>query len=584
VTGSGTKHGEATVGAIAPGSGSTCSEGRIYVATGGHNLLMRKLANPGAGPFFNETFPAAGPSQSSSGSSDNQMARLANGDLLLLWQGNTTATLSDGSTPDWWNNWLVETKWDDPATKEDHSLVDVPGVLKVLTEPQHLNGRQGFRSAHLLWRFSAATCQWSGPTAVDSGELSTTFRNGLLQRGYCAQLAPGLAGFDRPELYVDPWGVNSNDKQRIYVSTFCGRCKKPPCPSNQGLPLDDDNVQLYTSLDSGATWKPGIRLNPPQPMAMTSTPPNGRLFMFQLVDDGDDPGAKIYWVDPNTDGTPGPVQGPWDVTYMPVDTKTNKNLPDPKDPSKPLRLLPGFVAETDVGVARGTKKAIALARTGNNAVLAVYPTVEEVTIGSSTISRQVAAVVWVVTKGTNDCPTVVPMKVIRAQDPKGSVIFATFIEDDRSDAKNATSMLYWLETTSQPASGTNTGMLARYMLFTNGIFPGKEELLSTSGGWQVKNADPIAWLGDYMKGGFYFHDGKLNFVAVWPQVSQTGTPPQPNNGQTQPYVRIISLQPPGSAAVPAAEEMPGAKKAPGPPPVRSGGTKKGAEPCPTPTL
>src|ERR1700752_1676754 len=79
VTGSGANNGEATVGAIAPGSGGLCSDGRIYVATGGHHLLMRKLTNPGTGPF-DDSFPAAGPSQSSAGSSDNQIARLANGD------------------------------------------------------------------------------------------------------------------------------------------------------------------------------------------------------------------------------------------------------------------------------------------------------------------------------------------------------------------------------------------------------------------------------------------------------------------------------------------------------------------------
>lgn len=247
VTGSG-NHGEASVGVIAPGSGGACSDGRIYISSEGPNLVTRSLAAPGSGPF-DAPMPPLGPSQSI-GSSDNQIARLANGDLLLLWQADTKANLSDGSTPGWWTDWAVQTQKDG---------VDITKVTNITNKD-----RNGFRSAHLLWRLSAASCQWSSPTALDSGELSTAFPSGLLHRGYCAQLAPGLAGFDRPELYVDPWGVNPNDpsKQRIYVSTFCGRCKTPPCPALQGVALDDDNVQVYTSLDSGATWKAGMRLPP----------------------------------------------------------------------------------------------------------------------------------------------------------------------------------------------------------------------------------------------------------------------------------------------------------------------------------
>jgi hypothetical protein len=188
---------------------------------------------------------------------------------------------------------LVNSKWeqDNPETAVDETQIDIPAVTDAKNKHP---GRNGFRSAHLLWYFPAANCQWStSPTAVDSGELSTILPSGLLQRGYCAQLAPGLAGFDRPELYVDPWGVNPSDpsKQRIYVSTFCGRCKHPPCAVMQGA-LDDDNVQVYTSLDSGATWKAGMRLDPPQPMAMTSTPPNGRLFMFQ-IENGDGAASSV---------------------------------------------------------------------------------------------------------------------------------------------------------------------------------------------------------------------------------------------------------------------------------------------------
>lgn len=176
-----------------------------------------------------------------------------------------------------------------------------------------------------------------------------------------------------------------------------------------------------------------------------------------------------------------------------------------------------------------------------------------------------------VTKGKNDPPLVVPMKIIRAQDPKGSVFFASFIEDDRKNAKSATSLLYWIETTSQPAASAPVGMIARYLLFTNGIFPGQETLLSDAAGWKAKNQDPLADLGDYMKGGFYYHNGTLNFVAAWPQVVLSGTPPVPNNDKIQVYARIITLADPSPSPLQVKpEDMPGAKPA-GAPGVKSGG-------------
>src|SRR6185295_10371236 len=84
-------HGEMTLGVVAPTTGP-CSDGRIIVASGNPQLLVRNLLSPGSGPF-GAPRPATGPSQSSAGWTDNQIARLANGDLLLLWLGQTTAQL-----------------------------------------------------------------------------------------------------------------------------------------------------------------------------------------------------------------------------------------------------------------------------------------------------------------------------------------------------------------------------------------------------------------------------------------------------------------------------------------------------------
>ena len=564
ITGSQQAYREMCISAVAPTPGG-CSNGQIVV-TASDGILMRAINSPASGPY-DAPFPAI-PSGGALGAWDNQLVRLANGDLLLLWQATTTAPLSlspNQVLPSWWNNWAAKTKWDDPNDNSS-ALVENPEVKKFLDD----NGaRNGFRSAHFLWRFSASECKWTSPMVMDSGKLTGTKSDGANAAAYCAQLAPKLAGFDRPELYADPWGVDPNDptktKQRVYVSTLCGRCLNAPCPVLAGQALDDDSVQVFMSPDSGATWQTGMRLDAPQPAAMTSTPPNGRLFMMNALGAGEtDAGARIYWMDPNGD-TSGAVQGPFDITYMPTNPDTNENLKDPVT-GKDLRIVPDFLPGSALGVANALAMTLSLARTGNNAVLAVYPATE--TLGSTFTplapapKRQVAVVVWVVSKGKNDPPLVVPLKIIRAQDPKGSVFFANFIEDDRKDAKSATSMLYWIETTSQPAAGAEVGIIARYVIFTNGIFPGQETLLSDPAGWKAKNQNPLADLGDYMKGGFYYHNGTLNFVAGWPQVGSAGTPPVPDNSKVQAYARIITLadpSPPPQQVKP--EDMPGVKQA-----------------------
>lgn len=526
---------------------------RIYLASEGPHLLMRTLFNPGNGPF-GVSMPGLGPTQQIKFSSDHQMARLANGDVLLMWQGSTNAPLSFVSPgqlqPAWWGDWNVMKQWDFDITGKS-PVGDNQNFIDFLND--HIGGRNGLRSANLLWRFSASTCEWSAtPLAFDAGEVSGIKRDLSKQVGYCAQLAPGLAGFDRLELYADPWGVDSTDsnKQRLYVSTLCGRCERPPCPALQNRALSDDNVQVFVSPDTGATWQPAMRINAPQPVVMTSTAPSGRFFMFNTTRDGDpEPGAKLYWLDPTAGGNSG--HGPYDITY---------EVKDPKEPSKKIRYLPDWLDGNVVGVDHsGSAAPLSLARTGENSVLAVYPAVEEGMSSAGLVKRQIAVAVWVVTNANNAPPMVVPIKIIRADADRGSVLLPTLIEDDRRDAPSATTMLYWIETTS-PISISQTEMVAKYTFFTNGIFPGSPAFLA-SPGWNASNTPPLAWLGDYMKGSFYFDGNNLNFAAAWPQVMPAGSPAKPDNQNTQAYIRIIKLQPQSLKPLPDPKGMPDARTA-----------------------
>ena len=363
--------------------------------------------------------------------------------------------------------------------------------------------------------------------------------------GYCADLYPWGGGFDRPELYVDPWEVDPNDnsKQRILVSTRCQRS-------------DDDSTQIFTSPDSGVTWEPsGIRLPASTPIGMTSTK-NGRVLFLQMS--GVMP--VLHWSDDKGKSLASP-EGGYDITFQYPEPAEGE--PDPHA-GEQKKFEVGALQSGDTGVGPPGVPTLSLARTGLNAAMAVYPAIENVTVNGKPITRQVAAVVWVLTKGKDQDPVVIPIKIIRAQAAEGSVLMATFIENDSPDQSVATSLLYWLETTSKPPNATDAvKMLARYVVFS-GIVPSQENILSDAAGWEINNRNVYAALGDYMKGGFYAHGGVLNFVPVWPQVPTT----QANKDTSQVFMRVISFTPEANAKQPEAEmaKAQPAKRAPVPGP------------------
>jgi hypothetical protein len=172
-----------------------------------------------------------------------------------------------------------------------------------------------------------------------------------------------------------------------------------------------------------------------------------------------------------------------------------------------------------------------------------------VSVNGKIITRQIACVVWVLTKGKDQEPLVLPLKVIRSQAPDGSVLLPTFIQDDRPNAGVRTSMLYWLETASRPESDSEpVKMLARYVVF-QGIIPDTEKVLSDAAGWEMNNRTRYKAIGDYMKGSFYAVNDTLNFVAIWPQVPPTVVA----KNRTQVYARI-------SRSGPQAERRPGRER------------------------
>src|SRR4029077_49381 len=114
-------------------------------------------------------------------------------------------------------------------------------------------------------------------------------------------------------------------------------------------------------------------------------------------------------------------------------------------------------------------------------------------------------------------PVVAPVRTIRAEDPRDySVMYFTFIDPDYIDmpakVRSNTSVLYWIEA---PRVGLGSPHYAiRYMVFEGDFNTTSPSYLS------VQDGHPEVWskrqdLGDYMRGGFFWKDYMLNYVAQW---------------------------------------------------------------------
>src|ERR1051325_824404 len=198
---------ETSAGAIPPGgkcgNGSTVANGRLVVASGGatlggggaQRLLVRDLVGSGATKLLpladTSFFPIV---DGDFGSADNQIVRLANGDLLLFWLGSTWTDFTDasGNHPEWWND---------------------------TTQP-------GQRGGMHVWRSHDCGDTWLYDTTMDSAKMKVPDPagdpSGQNDEGRCAWPQDGTlnggywpGGWDREQVYVDPF------EDRVYVSAGC---------------------------------------------------------------------------------------------------------------------------------------------------------------------------------------------------------------------------------------------------------------------------------------------------------------------------------------------------------------------------
>lgn len=477
---------ETAAAVIPPHSNQGCwNTGRLFIGAGssdGTSLLSRDLVGSGAVADIRTLLPLPAPDNQVPAfdpfkhdykgqtlpqhflTTDQQITRLANGDLVFIRHGHTVAPLTP--QPSWWNN-LVGTG---------------------------LSPRPGERTAPAVWRSSDCGNTWTLESTLDAAVVSVEGEAGRC--GWPKKKSTGYApaGFDRVEIYVDPW-IGT-----LYYTAACG--------AGAGTPHEFAKVVLFASKNNGKTWEDGRALDysaKPEvwtPVLMTSVP-SGRLYLFGSTSAGE---PRLFWSDDQGKTLNGPH-----VIYF----------GDSND-------------DTQVGLVLGSKipggqRNGGYPIAGISAIARIKSTADEdviivsyASVVGKTNPRQVQRILSVHIK-SDQTVTAIPIKTIAAEHPLGHVLQATFIETDRVQLpKNYGSnpaVLYWVESTDKE-------LFARYAVVRDEFLWTAPADLSVSGGqrrsWTPNNN---GWAGDYMHGAFFFDGANLNYLAQWPESESQYTNP-----------------------------------------------------------
>lgn len=426
--------------AVAIGPGDTkCANGRAIIASWDRLFsldlstfvatdITSKLPTPTQETSPGEFYEILG---------DPQLARHKDGSFLFLRQGSTTATIP-GNEPEW-----------------------------VAT---HTN-RRGML---FIWRSTNCGETWEVFHPIDS-------QNYL--GGECAypQSATLFGGFDRSELYTDPWNGN------IYLTTSCrsGYSKFPGRGRQVNL--------LFVLRPGDSDWRGPVELPWNPPLVMTSNK-SGLLWLYHWL-----------WNQPPPD-QPETFQSTVYISDTQGETIDNpKGLPVVYDTTTSLDPI------NEVSLPTSNMFAANQTATANYA------------IGRSGDADQILLAYHVPENGRHVLKTAIlsklPLKIsvkpgvtFRAEEEDASILQPALIESDRVGASNGPrpALLYWLE--SSPVSGK---IQVRYSIATNN-FNWSEPKTISAAAW-TPNFDDRAWGGDYINGAYYFANGKSHFLLTWSQ-------------------------------------------------------------------
>ena len=317
----------------------------------------------------------------------------------------------------------------------------------------------------------------------------------------------GIGGFDRTELYQDPWTGD------IFVS---GHGDGGPYTVNNKTTSNHAGV-IFRSQDDGVTWQTfHVFEDPPNqskgaaPYEMTSTPDHN-LVVFHIESSK----PTLYFVENGT------MSGPQTVIAS--------------DGGNPLK----FGTATDVDDIRGSQPCVArIGKKGSNdSVWIAYPSLNS--------SKQQTYVIAVVTFEGSSAPVVDLVANVTAEDPqKASAVMGAFLYDDfvEPDHTNQapTVLFYWIDAPPKTNPAPANQLIARYQVFyMGGSFPAG--YLSVNGG--LKRYFNRLGIGDYFSGGFFWMNNKLNFLCQWAETNGIKA-----NIVSMPPIPLV-LKPPFYAAI-----------------------------------
>jgi hypothetical protein len=364
--------------------------------------------------------------------------------------------------------------------RQSQTTADVtapPAAAKAFAEWRDYT--KGNRAFQAVWRSSERGRKWTRLPNLDCA---------LVLDGVCGwpqqvNGKPWVGGWDRPEAYVDTWNGT------VFLTMGCTSGTAPLFKSHYF-----EHEMLFVSRDEGETWTPSFQMPRWEPVTMTTTD-DGRLFLCHLLGvDAVSCRAHLYWLDPPWTQ----VAGEADVYYG--------------DPSKPENRARQLLAdELDPRVGQPNVVPAPLSRVrrdgGSHVIRVSFPAVAG--------GRQVQRVVVVRIDAKGHVETT-PGPTFEAADPKGSVLQATFVESDRAEMKedDDCALMYWMETA--PATGE---MVARGAVVRGATDWSAPFDLSVAAGKRRAWKPHGEWLGDYMKGAFFFDGAAPCFLAQWPESS-----------------------------------------------------------------
>jgi len=379
---------------------------------------------------------------------DNQLIRLQDGSLLASKNGYVWSDLSP--KPAWF----------------DTTSITVGGVT---------TGRA--RNAVFIFRSTDGGVSWVLLSYIDSAVVEGG-KYGWPQPGSTAGTF-GVGGFDRTELYQDPWTGD------IFVSGH-----GDGGPYTLGAKTTENHAgAIFRSQDNGLTWKTfhvfkdsANQTKGAAPYAMTSTLDHA-LVVFHIESSQ----PTLYFVE--------------NGTMSAAKTVVASDGSDPLD----------YGTAPDEDDIRGSQPCIArIGKDGaKDSVWIAYP--------SLNASGHQIYVVAVVTFAGASAPIVDLATKVAAEKPQqASAIMGAFVQDDLVDLddgmQSPCASFYWIDAPPKTDPAATNKLTARYQVFyAGGSFPAG--YLSVSGG--AKRTFSRIGIGDYFSGGYFWMNNQLNFLCQW---------------------------------------------------------------------